>query len=575
MKWEEKKMKDNFFQLAICDEWTAISYIAQSQSNPKKAIAELVENSIDAHATNIVIVRWKEKGSLHIRVSDNGEGVPPDNEKRPDFNRVGTNICNSIKKKMKDRKGIQGEFGIGLLGFWCVGEELIMQSKPKGCKTYFMIMKRETKGAKSGKSRKEKNFNGTDVVIRRLDRPAMHQLTVEKLKAYLGSELRNRIRETGVRIKIEDKTMRKELIVEPIEFKGEKIKAIPSTITTADGSSIKADLYLAFPKEGETVNVSILRRDTQVKKSILEIDELNHSPWNKNRLEGTIDYPNLSIAPATRTEIRPDRNLVLFTDALEKIEPQLEELIEEREQEKEKQASKKIMKDIQKAFEDIWDKLSADGYEWFDIATKTKKLKPSEHKEAGPLDSVTIVPHLTDAEINGEKKLTAKPYDKKGVLIEEDLKFDWKIVSGPGEIRPGFSNTAVFMSGPNTGIANVEVEVSQDTLKKKARAQIIIVLEKIKVNRIWEPTRRGLPTYDFESDSLQDWRSKWDDKFKLIKINDEHRDYKLVRSKVKEERKYIGKLYCKELVLLNYGSDLQEKVLERLIGMLIFLEKNL
>ena len=37
-------------KLKIGDDWNAIRIIALSQSNPLKAIAEFVENSIDAHA---------------------------------------------------------------------------------------------------------------------------------------------------------------------------------------------------------------------------------------------------------------------------------------------------------------------------------------------------------------------------------------------------------------------------------------------------------------------------------------------------------------------------------------------
>src|ERR1700737_1688119 len=37
-------------KIRIGDDWNAIRIIALSQSNPLKAIAELVENSIDAHA---------------------------------------------------------------------------------------------------------------------------------------------------------------------------------------------------------------------------------------------------------------------------------------------------------------------------------------------------------------------------------------------------------------------------------------------------------------------------------------------------------------------------------------------
>jgi hypothetical protein len=43
-------------KLRIGDDWNAIRIIALSQSNPLKAIAELVENSIDAHTAGPIIL---------------------------------------------------------------------------------------------------------------------------------------------------------------------------------------------------------------------------------------------------------------------------------------------------------------------------------------------------------------------------------------------------------------------------------------------------------------------------------------------------------------------------------------
>jgi len=54
-------------KLRIADHWNAISIIASSQTNPLKAVAEFVENSIDARARQIVISRGKKKGEFYLK----------------------------------------------------------------------------------------------------------------------------------------------------------------------------------------------------------------------------------------------------------------------------------------------------------------------------------------------------------------------------------------------------------------------------------------------------------------------------------------------------------------------------
>src|SRR6201982_3478164 len=88
-------------RLKIGDDWNAIRIIALSQTNPLKAIAEFVENSIDAHAKTIVITRGREHGEPYLTVRDNGDGVPHGTDGLPDFKYVATHICDSIKRRMK------------------------------------------------------------------------------------------------------------------------------------------------------------------------------------------------------------------------------------------------------------------------------------------------------------------------------------------------------------------------------------------------------------------------------------------------------------------------------------------
>jgi HSP90 family molecular chaperone len=82
-----------------------------------------LENSIDAGAKNVTIVRGKQKNDHYIKVIDDGCGIK-------DFRYVATHIGDSIKRELKRKGGtdIQGEFGIGLLSFWTVGETCTITS---------------------------------------------------------------------------------------------------------------------------------------------------------------------------------------------------------------------------------------------------------------------------------------------------------------------------------------------------------------------------------------------------------------------------------------------------------------
>lgn len=142
LKMSKAKSKDSG-KLKIGDDWNAIRIIALSQSNPLKAIAEFVENSIDAHAKTVTVTRGKEHGAHYLSVKDDGDGVPRNAEGLPDFKYVATHICDSIKRHLKldgNGAGLQGEFGIGLLSFWTVGDTLTLTSTGTDQKPYQMTM---------------------------------------------------------------------------------------------------------------------------------------------------------------------------------------------------------------------------------------------------------------------------------------------------------------------------------------------------------------------------------------------------------------------------------------------------
>src|SRR6476469_1433500 len=207
--------------LRIGDQWNAITIIALSQSNPLKAIAELVENSIDAKARSVTITRGREHGRHFLAIRDDGEGVPRDADGLPDFHYVATHICDSIKRRLKagGAAGLQGEFGIGLLSFWTVGEELTMTSRGADQGVYQMILGKGDAGYRINPRRALFGEGGTEVRIAPL-LEGIRTLSGEKIQLFLAVVLLARIRHTCVKITVIDRLARKQYAVEPRQYEG-------------------------------------------------------------------------------------------------------------------------------------------------------------------------------------------------------------------------------------------------------------------------------------------------------------------------------------------------------------------
>lgn len=170
-------------------------------------------------------------------------GSPLDEEGIPNFKYVATHICDSIKRQLKKQgiEGVQGEFGIGLLSFWTVGERLRLISSGGDGKTYQMEMKKGEPGYTITQRRILIPVKGTELTVTPLLSGVRH-MNGEKIQRYLASELRDRIRKSGVNIKIVDRTSRKELKVEPREFEGRLLHELP--VLRADSGEIYIEIYL-------------------------------------------------------------------------------------------------------------------------------------------------------------------------------------------------------------------------------------------------------------------------------------------------------------------------------------------
>ncbi len=333
-------------RLRIGDDWNAITIIALSQNNPLKAIAEFIENSIDAQAKHIKIIRGKEHGEQYIRVIDDGQGIPCTEEGMPDFKYVATHICDSLKRRLREggAQNIQGEFGIGLLSFWTVGHKLLMVSSGKDGKTYQMNMEKGKPGYAIAPRPHLLPMQGTQLTIAPL-LAGIRTLNGEKIQRYLASELRDRIRHTGVKIKIIDRTSRSEYEVEPRRYEGRLIHDILS-ITTPFGD-IYVEVYLA-EKNAENC-ISLFRSGTRLLPNISALDFFQCEPWISGYFQGIIDVPFLHLTPGTRDGVIRDEYFAGFCDYTRPLKEHLAKIALEQKGAEDERMSKNILRSVQKA----------------------------------------------------------------------------------------------------------------------------------------------------------------------------------------------------------------------------------
>ena len=589
-------------KLRIGDDWNAIRIIALSQTNPLKTIAELVENSIDAHAKTIVITRGREHGGHYLKVKDDGDGVPRDPNGLPDFKYVATHICDSIKRHLKtngDGGGIQGEFGIGLLSFWTVGDILSMTSEGADHRAYQMIMRRGDPRYVVNVRRTLFAEQGTELKISPL-LEGIRSLSGEKVQWYLASELRDRIRNAQVRITVVDKLARKQYQVEPRQFEGRLLHQTPP-VRSSFGEAY-AELYLTEP--AEDCRVALTRAGTRVISDIGALPGLEHPPWNSHYLEGLIDVPYLNLTPGTRSGIVHDERYAAFVEALVKLEAHLNGLIDALRRAEEEQANRESLRAIQRAFREAMLVLPREEYDWFDIPARSPQdsgarepleqdLESAEgallsgkepRKEAtaqrqffdyaGPLHSVLISPTTSTLKVKESRCFRALPRDRSRRRVEEDLTFAWEIVEGGGTLSSNSDQEISFEAPDSPVLVRLSVTVSQ---RDRCGAEALVTVAD-SLDLSVSPTvvnARGLPGYTFERAAGELWRSRFDAVRNLIVVNSGHRDFVFATGRRALQLRYLVRLYVKELVLRNFAGMQAEQIAERMIELSLYVEEKL
>ncbi|HMB69911.1 MAG TPA: ATP-binding protein, partial [bacterium] len=322
-------------RLKAHDPFELIRWLALSQTDPRKALAELVQNSLDAGAHGIRIVRYRTKGVGCLRIMDDGEGVIPEMD-RPDALRyIATHIGHSRKRKLSLQERFQlltqGQYGIGLLGFWSLGETLEMRSSVPGQKAHRLLLYRDkaTFRIEPLPGRLPLDDRWTEIVISGVHPDAQRVLVGRRAAEYLASELRGQLLARDTEVVIEDRISRgrgqKRIVVKPPRFLGERIRGLES-VDVEGFPPIRMEIYWSGEKETEDAGLRVYGSGTQVAEDFRALASLglDRAPWTDGRLSGFVDFPAFRIAPGSRRGVIVDAAAEAFAAALAEVEPVLE-----------------------------------------------------------------------------------------------------------------------------------------------------------------------------------------------------------------------------------------------------------
>jgi hypothetical protein len=122
--------------------------------------------------------------------------------------------------------------------------------------------------------------------------------------------MRDRIRTSGVDIRVIDRTARSEFKVEPRQFEGRLLHEIRKH----SQGELYLEVYLSRPAASNVVG--LYRQGTRVIESLQSLAEFAKPPWTSGYLQGFIDAPYLNLTPGTRSGVIQDAAYHRFFEEL-------------------------------------------------------------------------------------------------------------------------------------------------------------------------------------------------------------------------------------------------------------------
>jgi len=366
MAGRRTKQATGTVKLTPADAFDLIRWLARSQSDPRKAVAELVQNAIDARARTIVLERRRRGRRAALVVRDDGEGIRPADERDAALRYLATHIGRSHKRNLspseRHAQVVAGKYGIGLLGFWSIGRRLDIRSRVAGSATWMLRLVEDEPHAEvvPAPPQIDAAATFTELVISEVHAAALRPLAIRRLAEYLGAELRGPLSTSGATVELREYDVRGQVVdrvaVTPRRFAGIRL-AVPSPIAVRGYSPIVLELYQAAGDAPSGVELTCVGTVVAERVGDLGALGLDVPPWTEPLLAGTIEFADFAVPPGTRRGVIPDAAAEAFVAALAQVAPHVTRALEAQVEQRQATSERQLVGELRRALRGLRDRL--------------------------------------------------------------------------------------------------------------------------------------------------------------------------------------------------------------------------